>query len=368
MVAALSSASRLGILIKNIVNLEYARSLTAIVFDKTGTLTTGVLSVTQMKPAPDVDGAELLRLAASAEQLSKHPVAKALVSVAKDARVQLATPEGFEEVAGRGVKVQLDGDSIMVGRSTWLAEKGADLSLLDQAGYEEVEGLSMLYVTRNGTCVGWIGLEDKTRPEAREAIDDLRSLGIHNLTMVTGDKRSVAHRVAAEMGCSDVYAECLPAEKLELVNALKARGHIVAVVGDGVNDAPALAAGHLGIAMGAAGSDVAINSASIALMNNDLRRLGFLVRLSRASARIIWQNLVFGVAFIIVTEALAIRGVLSPIAGAMLHTVATAVVIFNSARLVPFGEHLQAHQTASSQPPTPRREEAVTAPQPAMAT
>ncbi len=367
-VAALSCASRLGILIKNIVNLEYARSLTAIVFDKTGTLTTGVLSVTQMKPAPDVDGAELLKLAASAEQLSKHPVAKALVSVAKDARVQLATPQGFEEVAGRGVKVQLDGDSIMVGRSTWLAERGADLSLLDRSGYEEVEGLSMLYVTRNGKCVGWIGLEDKTRPEAREAIDDLRSLGIRNLTMVTGDKRSVAHRVAAEMGCSDVQAECLPAEKLELVNALKERGHIVAVIGDGVNDAPALAAGHLGIAMGAAGSDVAINSASIALMNNDLRRLGFLVRLSRASARIIWQNLVFGVAFIIVTEALAIRGVLSPIAGAMLHTVATAVVIFNSARLVPFGEHLQAHQATASQPPTPRREETVAAPQPAMAT
>lgn len=343
MVAALSCAARLGILVKNVVNLEYARSLTAIVFDKTGTLTTGELSVTQMKPAPDVDGAELLLSAASAEQLSKHPTARAMVNIAHDAKMELVEPTNFEEVLGRGVKAKVGSDDVMVGRSSWLKDNGADMSLLDNPDYQEAEGLSMLYVTRNGKCLGWIGLEDKTRPEAREAIDALRELGIKNLTMVTGDKWSVAKRVAAEMGCTEVQAEVLPEEKLHLVDDLKSRGHRVCVIGDGVNDAPALAAGNLGIAMGAAGSDVAINSASIALMNNDLNRLPFLVKLSRQTTRVIAQNLIFGVVFILIVMPLTASGTLTAIPAALLHTVASAVVIFNSARLVRFGEELDPH-------------------------
>ncbi len=343
MVAALSCAARLGILVKNVVNLEYARSLTAIVFDKTGTLTTGELSVTQMKPAPDVEGADLLLMAASAEQLSKHPTARAMVNIAQDAKIDLIQPTGFEEILGRGVKAKVGSDDVMVGRSSWLADNGADMSLLDNPDYQEAEGMSMLYVTRNGKCLGWIGLEDKTRPEAREAIDALRDLGIKNLTMVTGDKWSVAKRVAAEMGCSEVQAEVLPEEKLHLVDDLKARGHHVCVIGDGVNDAPALAAGNLGVAMGAAGSDVAINSASIALMNNDLNRLPFLVKLSRQTTRVIAQNLIFGVVFILIVMPLSASGALTAIPAALLHTVASAVVIFNSARLVRFGEELEPH-------------------------
>jgi Cd2+/Zn2+-exporting ATPase len=353
MVAALSAAARLGILIKNVVNLEYARTLTAIVFDKTGTLTTGELSVTQLKPAPGVDGAELLLTAASAEQLSKHPAAKALVNIARQANLTLTRPESFEEVSGRGVAARFNGDAVMVGRSNWLAERGADMSLLRDPEFQEAEGLSMLYVTRNGRCIGWVGLEDRTRPEARAAIDSLRELGIRNLTMVTGDKWSVARRVSAEMGCTEVQAEVLPAEKLALVDDLKRRGHRVAVIGDGVNDAPALAAGDLGIAMGAAGSDVAINSASVALMNNDLSRLPFLIRLSRATTRVIWQNLLFGVIFIVILGPLAILGKLPAVWAAFFHTVASAVVIFNSARLVRFGEELSHPRAVRPRTPTP---------------
>jgi Cd2+/Zn2+-exporting ATPase len=344
MVAALSCAARLGILIKNVVSLEYARSLTAIVFDKTGTLTTGELSVTQMKPAPGVDGADLLQLAASAEQLSKHPAAKAMALIARDAGLALTRPDDFEEVSGRGVIAKIGSDKIMVGRSSWLKDQGADMSLLSNPDYKEADGLSMLYVTRNDKCLGWIGMEDRTRDEARAAIDALRELGIKNLTMVTGDKWSVAKRVAAEMGCTEVQAEVLPEEKLELVDDLKRRGHCVCVVGDGINDAPALAAGNLGIAMGAAGSDVAINSASIALLNNDLSRLPFLVKLSRQTTRVIAQNLVFGVLFILVVMPLAVTGALTAIPAAILHTFASAVVIFNSARLVRFGEELSTHE------------------------
>ncbi len=338
MVAALSCAARLGILIKNVVQLEFARNLTAVIFDKTGTLTTGELSVTQMKPAPGVEGADLLYAAACAEQMSKHPTALAVVKVAKRAKVELTQPDRFEEVSGRGVIAKIGDDEILVGRSKWLAERGTDMSIMEDPEYAEPEGVSMLYAARNGKCLGWIGLEDRTRAEAREAIDELRELNIHNLSMVTGDKWSVARRVGAEMGCSEVQAEVLPEEKLRLVDDLRRRGHRVAVVGDGVNDAPMLAASDLGIAMGAAGSDVAITSASIALMNNDLRRLPFLIRLSRATTRIVWQNILFGVAFIVVMMTLAVWGPLTPVVAALAHTIAALVVTFNSARLFRFGE------------------------------
>jgi Cd2+/Zn2+-exporting ATPase len=280
-----------------------------------------------------------------------------MVRTANEARVSLTKPASFEEVSGRGVVAKIDDEQVRVGRSTWLEEAGVDMSITQTPGYEEPEGLSLLYVARSGKCIGWVGLEDRTRPEARAAIDELRELGVKNLTMVTGDKWSVARRVGQEMGCTEVLAQVLPDEKLELVNDLKRRGHRVAVVGDGINDAPALAAGNLGIAMGAAGSDVAIESASIALMNNDLSRLPFLIRLSRDATRVIWQNLIFGVVFIVVTEVLAVWGGLKPIMAAFLHTVATAVVILNSARLVRKGERLteatSTPTTGPSPPPAP---------------
>ncbi|NOX57495.1 MAG: cation-translocating P-type ATPase, partial [Planctomycetes bacterium] len=357
MVAALSCAARLGILIKNVIHLEYARNLTAVVFDKTGTLTTGELSVTQLRPIEGIDGADMLHAAASVEQLSKHPAARAVVNVAREANITLGESHQFKEEMGKGVSATLQGTELLVGRRTWLEERGINMGVLDDSAYAEPEGVSVLYVARGGSPLGWIGLEDKTRGDARAAIDELRSLGVKHLSMVTGDKWSVAKRVAAEMGCTEVQAEVLPAEKLTLVDELKKRGHKVMVVGDGVNDAPALAAGNMGVAMGAAGSDVAINSASVALLNNDLSRLPFLIRLSRATTKVIWQNLIFGVAFIVVTQTMAIWGELKPIMAAMLHTVATAFVIFNSARLVRFGEEPGQEETyfegESSEPGDP---------------
>ena len=355
MVAALSCAARLGILIKNVVQFEYARNLTAVIFDKTGTLTTGELSVTQMKPAPGVDGADLLFAAASSEQMSKHPAALAVVAVAKRAKIELVEPTGFKEIVGRGVTATVKNEEVMVGRSSWLKSLGVDMSLTEDPEYAEPEGVSMLYVVRQNKCLGWIGLEDRTREEARKAIDDLRELKIQNLSMVTGDKWSVARRVGAEMGCTEVHAEVLPEEKLKLLDELRSRGHRVAVVGDGVNDAPMLAASDLGIAMGAAGSDIAINSASVALMNNDLSRLPFLIRLSRHTMQVVWQNIIFGVLFIVGMMTLAVWGPLTPITAAVAHTFATAVVIFNSARLFRFGEDRVAEAAAYITPLTTQR-------------
>jgi len=340
MVAALSCAARLGIYVKDVSNIELATNLTAFVLDKTGTLTTGELSVTRILPSPGVDGEELLTAAASVEKLSKHPVARAVAAVADKARITPQQVEDFEEISGRGVRGKIDGDPVMVGRKAWILEQGVSMDAMKDPKYDEPEGLSTLYVASGGKLLGWIGLEDRTRDEAKTAMGELRDQGLTQLVMVTGDRWSVARRVAREMGCTELQAEVLPADKLDLVADLKRKGHKVAVVGDGVNDAPALAAGDLSIAMGAAGSDVAINSATVVLMNNDLRRVSFLLRLGKSATDVIHQNLLLGVGFIVTLVVLAGMGYITPVLGAGLHTLTATLVIFNSARLVRFGEEL----------------------------
>jgi len=344
MVAGLSAAARLGILIKNVQDLETAGRVNAVVFDKTGTLTTGDLAVTRLQPAAGVAPEELLRVAASVEHSSNHPVAKAVVAVAREARLALAQVQGFEEVAGRGVRGRLDGAEVLVGRATWLAERGIDLASLSTPELRPPDNLSTLYVARAGQAIGWIGLEDTPRPEAVHAVRELRSLGIARILILTGDRPAVAEKIATELGCTDFQAECLPQAKLKAVRGLRDSGYFVAVVGDGVNDAPALAAGDVSVAMGAAGSDVAINSANIALMSNDLRRLPFLLRLSAKTRTLVLQNLVFGLIFMIGGLAFAGFGWMTPIIAALLHNVSSFIVIFNSARLVRMGEELAPHE------------------------
>jgi len=340
MIAAISASARLGILIKNVADLEIAGKMTALVFDKTGTVTTGRLYVTKLTPAENIEPAELLTVAASAEQMSKHPAARALAEVAKEANISLAATDNFKETPGKGVTATVNSVKVMVGRDTFLKENNVNIATVPDPSLHEEQGFSTLYVAKDNKCIGWIGLQDKTRPEARQAFKELIDIGIKRLTMLTGDREEVANRVAAELGCTDVKAHCLPTDKLAIVEQIKNDGHTVAVVGDGINDAPALAAGDLGIAMGAAGSDVAINSASIALMSDDLKRLPFLVRLSRKTRAVILENLSFGIMFIIFGVAAASAAWLSAIYAAVLHFVGTLIVVFNSARLVRYGEEL----------------------------
>ena len=341
MVAALSAAARLGILIKNVADIELAAKINAFVFDKTGTLTTGQLAVSRLAPIGDTKPAELLLLAAAAEKYSNHPTAKALANLAGEAGVPLPEPKDFAETAGRGVKAQINGANVLVGRAQWLKDNSIDASFEKSVDLSETEGWSLIFVARNGQCVGWIGMQDKTRAEAKEALAELKEAGVRRIAMVSGDRHVVATRVAAEIGCEEAKGDCLPQNKVEFVRAMKTKGYKVAVIGDGVNDAPALAAGDIGIAMGAAGSEVAIHSATIALMNNDLRRLPFLVKLSRSTRAVINQNFAFGVVFIIVGLSAAAFGYLNPIIAAILHNVGSLIVIFNSARLVRKGEELE---------------------------
>src|SRR5881396_356937 len=299
MVAALSAAARLGILIKNVGDIELAARINAFIFDKTGTLTTGKLAVSRLAPLGDTAPAELLRISASAEKYSNHPTAKALGELAQEAGVPLSEPKDFAETAGRGIKAQVDGGSVLVGRAQWLKDNGVKEDFLQSVDLNETEGFSLIFVARDGRCIGWVGLQDQTRSEARPALAALKENRVRRIAMVSGDRQPVATRVAREIGCEEVVAECLPQNKVQFVREMKSRGYRVAVVGDGVNDAPALAAGDMGIAMGAAGSEVAIHSATIALMNNDLRRLPFLVKLSRQTRSVINQNFLFGVFFVI---------------------------------------------------------------------
>jgi len=347
MVAALSAAARLGILIKNVGDLELAAKVNAFVFDKTGTLTTGKLAISRLAPLGKATPAELLRLAASAEKYSNHPAARALVQLATETRVPLIEATDFAETAGRGIQANLAGDKVVIGRAQWLQDNGVDGDFLKSVDLNEAEGWSLMFVARNNQCIGWVGLQDQTRGEAKESLAELRLNGVRRIAMVSGDRQPVAARVALELGCDEVVGDCLPQDKVDFVRQTRAKGYRVAVVGDGVNDAPALTAGDLGIAMGAAGSEVAIHSATIALMNNDLRRLPFLVQISRETRRVINQNFLLGLGFVVGGMALGAMNYISPIVAALFHVSGSLLVVSNSFRLVRQGEELEPHERKS---------------------
>jgi Cd2+/Zn2+-exporting ATPase len=349
-VAALSAAARLGILIKNVADIELAARINAFVFDKTGTLTTGKLVVSRLAPLGKVTPAELLCVAASAEKYSNHPAAKALVQLAGEAGVPLVEAGDFSETAGRGIQARLNGARVVIGRAQWLRDNGVNGGFVDSVDLNEAEGWSLIFVGRDRQCLGWVGLQDQTRAEAKESLAELKRNGVRRVAMVSGDRQPVAVRVAREIGCEEVVGDCLPQNKVDFVRQIRVKGYRVAVVGDGVNDAPALAAGDLGIAMGAAGSGVAIHSATIALMNNDLRRLPFLLRLSRETRRVINQNVMLGVCFVIGGLVLAAMKFISPILAAMFHVAGSLLVVLNSFRLMRQGEELEPHTPVPATP------------------
>jgi Cd2+/Zn2+-exporting ATPase len=343
MVAALSAAARRGILVKNVADLEAAARLDALVFDKTGTLTTGELGVVRLAPREGVEPADLLRAAAIAEQPSQHPAARAILELAQRTGVPAPAPTDFHEEPGRGVRAMEAGIALVCGRAAWLRVNGISDPALDADDRAGGEALSVLHVARDGRYLGWIGLRDQPRAEAAAALAELAALpGVRRIAMVTGDREAVARQLAdqigREAGAIEWRAECLPAQKVEFVNQVKADGYRVAFIGDGVNDAPALAASDTGIAMGAAGRDVAIHSATVALMSNDLRRLSFLIRLSRRARNVVYQNLAIGGLFIVAGLTLSGLGWMHPILAALTHNAGSIIVVFNSARLIREGE------------------------------
>lgn len=334
MIAALACSSRLGILIKSVRFLEQAASIDTVVFDKTGTLTTGQLLVERIQPAGALSEQELLIMAASAESHSTHPVARALVAEAQNRKLALLEATAVEEAHGHGVSAHLDGQIVLLGRASWLAAQG--ISVDHDA--REAHNLSVLHLAVNGELAGAIYLSDSVRAQAGDTATQLGRLGIKRLIMLTGDRKNVAEAVAANLGIREVRAECLPQHKLEVVNELKREGHRVLVIGDGINDAPALAAGDLSVAMGALGSDVAIQTADAALMTEDIGRLPVLLALSRRTLQIIHMNLLAGFVFIVLAIVASSLGWVTPIVAAFIHEFGAFFVLLNSARLLRFEE------------------------------
>jgi P-type Cu2+ transporter len=337
LVVALSTgiAAKQGILVKDHLALERMRLVDAVLFDKTGTLTKGEHAVTGIASLDGADG-QVLALAAAAEADSEHPLARAIVRAAQEQHLDLPKSNGFRSFAGRGVEATVDGTPIAVGGPALLRKRHIDIPvpLAEQTQPWQERGAAILYVLQEDKIIGALALEDQIRPESREAIAALHEEGVR-VVMITGDARNVAEGVANDLGVDEVFAEVLPEEKESKVAELQNRGDEVAMVGDGVNDAPALARADVGIAIGA-GTDVAIESAGVILASSDPRAVAGVRKLSSAAYRKMIENLAWAAGYNIIAIPLA-AGVLAPIGftlppavGAILMSASTIVVALNA--------------------------------------
>ncbi len=335
-VAGIGRAARKGILIKGGEDLESAGRIDTVAFDKTGTLTQGRPELTaiftlQAEHTRD----EVLRWAASAELASEHPLAGPIVKAAAH-MPGLPFPTDFRSVTGRGIQARVEGSDIMVGTLDFIAAAGVTVSADARqrlAGMQE-SGQTAVGVARDGQLIGLLGIEDEIRPSAAEAVGELRRRGVKNLVMLTGDNLTTARAVAHAAGVDSVHASLLPEDKLEKIRELQQGGNTVAMIGDGINDAPALAAADIGIAMGAAGTDVAIETADIALMTDDLLKLPEAIRLSRLTLGNIRQNTAIALLTVVGLLAGVLVGQVHMAGGMLVHQLSVFLVILNAMRLL----------------------------------
>jgi len=317
--------ARSGVLIKNAEALERMEKIDTLVVDKTGTLTEGKPKVVAIRPVADVTEIELLRLAASVERASEHPLARAVVSAAEDRGIVLAAPEGVDSPVGKGVLGRVDGRAVLIGNTRFLGEYAVDVRALEaDADALRRDGVTAIFIAVDGRAAGLIGIADPVKASTPEALASLRSAGIR-VIMLTGDNRATAEAVARRLGIAEVEADVLPDQKSAVVKRLKAQGRVVAMAGDGVNDAPALASADVGIAMGS-GTDVAIESAGITLLKGDLNGIVRARRLSQVTMRNIRQNLFF--AFVYNCAGIPIAaGVFYPLFGLLLSPIIAAAAM-----------------------------------------
>ncbi len=330
MIAALSAATKRGILIKNSKFLESLTEIKTVVFDKTGTITNGVLSLSDIVPYGDTSEENLLRCAKSVAVSSTHPVSQAVVRSTQN----LSCPEcsSVKEVSGSGMEgISRDGsETIRLGKPEWIAQCGCHIP----EDFQPQTPGSVSYVTCNDRLLGYLCFNDTIRDKAKDCVDELRTLGVDQTVMLTGDRTEPAKRIGAQAGIDQVYAKLLPQEKLECLQKLdKTEGKILAV-GDGINDALILRGADVGIAMGAMGSDLAIDSADIALMNNNLTNIPYVIDLATKTRNIIYQNLVLSICTSAVMIFLSAFGVVSALSGSFLHNIGAFAVLINSSRIL----------------------------------
>ena len=334
-VAAIGNAARQGILIKGGVFLEQMGRLKTLLIDKTGTLTHGRPKVVEIEVLDGMDEKEILYWAAIAEKRSEHPLARAILEKAEETSLRIPHPESFENFRGKGVKAQSNTRTIIVGSSEMVKDQGVPIpnAVKELLNAKESEGMTSLLITLDHRISGIISIADTLREKAKATIDKIRKEGVSEIWMLTGDSHPVADRIGKELGIR-YEARLLPEEKVLRVKEWKKQGQVVAMVGDGVNDAPALAAADVGIAMGAVGTDVAIETADIALMTDELEKIPTAIRLSRKALRVIKENLVFALVFNSIMVFLSAQGWISMILGAVMHQGSSLLVILSSMRLL----------------------------------
>jgi len=325
---AIGRAAQQGAIIKGGLYLEKLAEVDTILLDKTGTLTFGTPELLEVHPAPEISAALLLRTAAIAESRSEHPVAKAILKKASERGIAYEDSSQFEYTPGKGVSAICEGEEVVVGSENFLLERGVSLSRGDGDSAE-----SKVFVARKGKLLGTLVVADLLRPEAKEAIQSLKSMGLRTV-LLTGDAKAVAEDVGKRLGVDEVASELLPEEKLQYVKRLTKASHTVAMVGDGVNDAPALAQATVGVAMGS-GTDVAQESADVVLIGSDLSKLVETLRIARRCRRTIMQNFVGTLVVDSIGVGMAAFGLLNPLLAAFIHVSSELVFILNSARLVP---------------------------------
>ena len=333
--SGISNAARKGVLFKGGVHLEHIGKVNAVAFDKTGTLTYGKPKVIDIVPFSGMSEDELLQIAASVETLSEHPIAKAIVWEAKDKRLNLSKPKELQAIHGLGVHGTLDGKAYKIGKKDILENVTVASEYLDNAALLEEQGKTVIFVAADDTAIGLISVEDTIRPQAKKVIDELKAKGI-KVALLTGDTKTTGNAIAKQAGIDEVYAELMPEDKVEAIRKLEAKYGRIAMVGDGVNDAPALAKASVGIAMGSGGTDVAMETADIILMADNIENIPFTINLGRRASSVIKQNIVFAiaVALTLVTLNFIGHGEITLPQGVVGHEGSTVLVILSGLRLL----------------------------------
>lgn len=337
--SAIANAAKNGVLFKGGVHLEKTATLKVLAFDKTGTLTSGKPTLTEtFAYGKEMDAPEMLRFAAALEARSEHPLARSIVKSAQDRGLNLPTATDFRAIPGQGVEGRVDERHFWIGNERMFVERDVQIpaDLLARARQMEDDGQTAMYVYSAPQFLGLLAVADTLRPDAIEMIKGLKAAGIERVVMLTGDNPRVAAKIALKAGVDEFHAGLLPQDKVTVLKALQQKYGPVAMVGDGVNDAPSLATADIGIAMGGGGTDVAIETADVVLMSDDLRKIPFAIGLARRAEKVVWQNLIFAMAVIVILIASAFGARLPLPLGVLGHEGSTVLVVLNGLRLLAY--------------------------------
>jgi Cd2+/Zn2+-exporting ATPase len=334
-VAAIGNAAKRGVLVKNGTAMEQMGKVDVVAFDKTGTLTLGEPSLKDMISLNGIHLDELLSLVASAERSSEHPLGRAVVDAARVSKISISVPDSFEAIPGHGIKAMVKGREIVIG-NRMLTTKAivTPVNPQEQIALLEREGNTVLPVAVDREVAGLMVISDSGRPESKGAIASLKQQGIQEIVLISGDNQATAGAIGRALGVDQVFSETLPEQKLAMVAEYQKKGLKVAYVGDGVNDAPALAKADVGIAMGTVGTNVAMETADIVLLTDKIERIPYLIDLSRMGLSVIRNNVIFSMGMNILSVVLSVIGVIGPVVGAIMHEVSALPVVANSARLI----------------------------------